>query len=151
MLRRLRRAAKHLVIIALCVSCCALTGCVESTFQLANSSRLPKWITIPPGLTRQEVSVTLDYYVTLFGDDVKFIEKDENGRTWSKISGKTRGLYPLCLKNPPPGSVPGYPLYEIITVDGRTEIIEHKKMEPIFYVNDDPIVRKELLAGNGHC
>jgi hypothetical protein len=35
-------------------------------------------------------------------------------------------------------------LYEAITVDGVTEIIEHRKMEPIFFVTDDPAVRKQI-------
>lgn len=34
----------------------------------------------------------------------------------------------------------GYPAYEAITVDGITEIIEHRKMEPVFYVTDDASV-----------
>lgn len=147
----LRRKAKHLLIVALCVSCCAVTGCVESTFQLADSSRLPKWITIPPGLTRTDVSVTMNYYVGLFGRTAEFIEKDEDGKILSKVNGRLKGPCPLLLKNPPAGFSPGYPTFEVITVNGQTDIIEHKKMEPIFYVNDDPNVRKELLAGNGHC
>lgn len=36
-----------------------------------------------------------------------------------------------------------YPAYEAITVNGITEIIEHRKMEPIFYVTDDPTVWKQ--------
>lgn len=151
MAKSLRRTAKQLLIVALCVSCCAVTGCIESSFQLAGSSRLPKWIAIPQGLTRKDVSVTMNYYVGLFSRTAEFIEKDKNGRILSKASGKVRGLCPLQLKSPPPGSVPGYPKYEVITVDGITEIIEHREMEPIFYVNDDPTIRKELLAGNGHC
>jgi hypothetical protein len=151
----LRRTAKHLLMVVLCVSCCAVTGCIESSFQLAGSSRLPQWITIPSGLTRKDVSVTMNYYSNPFGPDVKFLEKDKNGRILSKVSGKTRGC-PLQGKNPPPGVEPGrgYPGYVVITVDGITEIIEHKKMEPLFYVNDDPIVRNESfaeLAKPQHC
>ena len=48
---------------------------------------------------------------------------------------------------PPPGFPPGYPAYEVITVNGITDIIEHRKMEPIFYVTDDPAVWKELGVG----
>jgi hypothetical protein len=57
-----------------------------------------------------------------------------------------KGSEPFYLKNPPQGSAPGYPAYEIITVDGITEIIEHRKMEPLFYVTDDPAVWKELMG-----
>src|SRR5260370_28279158 len=34
----------------------------ESTFQLASESRLPKWITLPPGLTRSDVSIKMSYF-----------------------------------------------------------------------------------------
>ena len=37
-----------------------------------------------------------------------------------------------------------YPAYEAITVNGITQIIEHKKMEPIFYVTDDAAVAKQF-------
>jgi hypothetical protein len=52
----------------------------------------------------------------------------------------------LCLKVPSPGFPAGYPSYEIVSIGGVTEIIEHRKMEPIFYVSDDPAVRAELVA-----
>jgi len=41
----------------------------------------------------------------------------------------------------------GYPSYEVITLNGITDIIEHRRMEPIFYVTDDPAVWKELGVG----
>ena len=40
----------------------------------------------------------------------------------------------------------GYPVYEIIAVGGKTEIIEHRKMEPVFYVTDDPAVWAEFSS-----
>jgi hypothetical protein len=56
-------------------------------------------------------------------------------------------LGPNQLKHPPPGFPPSYPAHEVITVNGITEIIEHRKMEPIFYITDDPAVWKELGVG----
>jgi hypothetical protein len=38
----------------------------------------------------------------------------------------------------------GYPAYEIETVNGITEAAEFKRMEPVFYINDDPAVRTKL-------
>ncbi len=38
----------------------------------------------------------------------------------------------------------GYPAYEVITVNGVTDIVEFRHMEPIFYMTDDPRVWKEL-------
>ena len=37
-----------------------------------------------------------------------------------------------------------YPLYEIETANGISEVIEHKRMEPVFYVSDDTEVRRRL-------
>jgi hypothetical protein len=37
-----------------------------------------------------------------------------------------------------------YPGYEVVTVDGMTEVIEHRRMEPIFYITDDPQVKQRL-------
>jgi hypothetical protein len=109
----------------------------ESTFQLANDSRLPKWVSIPPGLTRADVSVTMNYYSMPIVDDAQFILKDRKGKVLAKVSGKTKDLRP---KRQPFD----YPAYVAITVNGETDIIEHKRMEPIFYVTDDPAVWKEL-------
>jgi len=133
--------------------CVALTflgstiGCgwfPESTFELDRESRLPKWITLPPGLTRADVSLSMSYYVWPWGSRATFVLRDSKGKILAKVSGKVRGLGPNQLKESRPGSPPGYPSYEVITVNGMTEIIEHRRMEPRFYVSDDPAVRKEL-------
>jgi hypothetical protein len=58
-----------------------------------------------------------------------------------------KGSERFQLKHPPPGFPPGYPSYELITVNGIIEIIEHRKMEPVFYITDDPAVWKELGVG----
>lgn len=127
------RLSRCLLIAALCIHCCAMTGCIESSFQLAPESRLPKWIVIPPGRTRADVSVEMTYYTPPLG--VKFRLRDKNGRTLATAKGKCRDSNPKQ-----PGFV--YPAYEEVTVNGTTEIIEHKKMEPIFYVWDDPALTK---------
>jgi hypothetical protein len=116
----------------------------ESTFELASESRLPKWITLPQGLTRADVSITMSYYVKPWGRSATFILEDTKGQIRTKVNGKTRGLGPNHLNHPPPGFPPGYPAYEVITVNGLTEIIEHRKPEATFYITDDPAVWKEL-------
>jgi hypothetical protein len=146
MLRRFLCSEKCLIILALCISSCAISGCLESTFTLASESRLPRFVTLPPGLTRADASLTMSYYVWPWGRSATFILRDKKGQILSKVSGREKGLEPLQLKNPTKGFPPGYPAFEVITTHGITEIIEHKKMEPIFYINDDPAVRKELLA-----
>jgi hypothetical protein len=128
----------------------AITGCEyfpESTFQLASESRLPKWITLPPGLTRADVSITMSYYTVPWGNDVIFELLDAKGKVFEKEYGKEKCSGPFHLKNPPPGFPSGYPAYEEIIVGGTTEMIEHRKMEPVFYVSDDPTVWKEVATG----
>jgi hypothetical protein len=78
------------------------------------------------------------------GSNVKFILQDAKKQTPIKLYGKEKDGEPFELKHPPQGFPPGYPAYEVITVNCVTEIIEHRKMEPIFYVSDDAAVWKEL-------
>jgi hypothetical protein len=119
----------------------------ESTFELASESRLPKWIALPPGLTRADVSVTMSYYGLPWGSSATFLLRDMKGKILTKVDGKVKGSEPFQLKHPPPGFPPGYPSYSVITANRMTEIIEHRKMEPIFYVTDDPSVWKETEVG----
>jgi hypothetical protein len=137
-----------LVMLAIAGSVIVLSEWIpESTFELASESRLPKWITLPPGLPRTDVSITMSYYNSPWGNDATFILQDAKGKIRTKLNGKTRGLGPNYLKHPPPGFPPGYPSYSVITVNGITDIIEHRKMEPLFYITDDPAVWKELGVG----
>jgi hypothetical protein len=143
----IRRVDKFLLFfVALTIAGSAI-GCEwfpESTFVLASESRLPKWITLPPGLTRTDVSITMSYYSKPWGGSATFILRDTKGQIRTKVAGKVKGLEPFQLKHPPPAFPPGYPSYSVITVNGITEIIEHRKPEPIFYITDDPAVWKEL-------
>lgn len=118
----------------------------ESTFQLASESRLPKWITLPPGLTRADVSITMSYYITPWGRSAVFILRDPNGKILENVTGKLKCLQPFQLKNPPQGFASGYPAYEEIIIKGTAEMIEHRRPEPIFYITDDPVVWKEHRA-----
>jgi len=129
------------------LACLVLTGCglfPESLFSLANESRLPKWFTLLPNQTRANVTVTMDYYIDSSGRTATFTLQDSSGSVISKVTGKQKGLEPLQRSANQPGYPKGYPSYEIITVGGITEIIEHRKMEPIFYVADDPEVKAEF-------
>lgn len=81
------------------------------------------------------MSVTLNYY-TATRDEAKVILKDKKGKKLAKIRGKIK-----CQ------SLSNYPAYVAVDVNGTTEVIEHRKIKPIFYLNDDPAVREELLAG----
>jgi len=143
MRRVFSRIRQCLLLAALCVSCCAIGGCLESHFELAGESRLPKWFTIPPGLERADVTVTMDYYTVLWGNDARFTFKGINGKEFAKVSGEMTNLCPY-MPDPSQRSRFVYPQYVAITANGITDIMEHKKMEPIFYVSDDPDVWKIL-------
>ena len=130
------RAGTYLIVVALCIFSCAMTGCVESTFTLASESRLPRFVTLPPGLTRTDVSVTLNLYAPLKGPDAKFVLADRKGKKLAEVKGRTTRL-----------TSPTY--YRIVTQNGATEIIklrpyrQHENMEQngrvvaLFYVIDD--------------
>lgn len=138
---------RRLLAVVLVVACLPLLGCEffpESTFDLAPESRLPKWFSLPPGLTRGEVTVKMSYYVKPSGRTATFTLSGSKKEKISEVRGTQRGLQPIELKKPPRGYPPGYPSYEIITVKGITEVIEHRRMEPIFYVTDNPAVLAEL-------
>jgi hypothetical protein len=145
------------LIAAVCISACALTGCVESSFNLAAESRLPRGVAIPPGVTRADVFVTLDYIGI---SQAKFTLRDKTGKKLATVHGKTKGG-PIYLKTTPQGSDPGSPGYQLVVINGVTEIMEcrpyraHQNMEQngrivaLFYVVDDPAITKEVLAGRG--
>ena len=144
------RTDKYVLLIVVAISCCLMVGCEyfpESTFELARESRVPKWFTLPPELTRADVSITMSYYTKPWGRSAKFTLRDKQKKILAEVYGKEKGSEPLHLKNPPKGFDIGYPTYEIITANGITEIIEHRKMEPKFYVTDNPAVWTELTGG----
>ncbi len=135
--------------ILLAVVCFTNTGCeflAESTFKLADESRLPKCVTLPPGLTRADVSLTMSYYSMPWGGSAQFTLQNKNGQVMMKEDGKVRCKEPFQLKSSPQQSSSGYPAYEPITVNGITEIIEHRRMEPIFFVTDNPAVWKQYQS-----
>jgi hypothetical protein len=127
---------RYLAIVALCISSCAISGCVESAFVLSSESRLPTCIALPPGLTRKDVSVTLYLYTSIHGsNDVSFILKDLKGRELSKVKGSTGGTL-------------GSRYFNVHTDKGTNELIElwpyrpHENMEQngravaLFYVDE---------------
>ncbi|MBN9617279.1 MAG: hypothetical protein BGO25_02385 [Acidobacteriales bacterium 59-55] len=142
-IKRYRLLAILLLVVFLAIKGCELFP--EATFTLANDSRLPKWVTLPQGFTQADVSVSMNYYA-LPWPRAQFILRDKNGHILKKENGKMRCRSPFELINHPQGFPSGYPAYEAITVNGITEIIEHRKIEPIFYVTDDPAVWKQYQS-----
>jgi hypothetical protein len=51
-------------------------------------------MTLPPGLTRADVSVTLNLYAPLLGPDAKFVLTDRKGKKLAEVKGKTKESIP---------------------------------------------------------
>jgi hypothetical protein len=146
MINIIRRINKQLLIVPLCISSCAMSGCLESSFDLASESRLPELITLPSGFTRADVSVTLNLYSAPW-PYAKFISRDWKGKKLGDVNGKTEH----------PSYLPFYD--EIVVVSGVSEIIafkpysEHEHMTQngipvaLFYVVDDSCARDEGFEG----
>jgi hypothetical protein len=116
---------------------------VESNFALSDSSRLPMWFNLPQSYSRENLTVIIYYYASSDGKpDLKADLIDKKGKSPKDIVmygggkvletkyGHTKKLGSMGLDNP-------YPSYTEGTIDGIAEIIEHKAMEPIFYISDD--------------
>jgi hypothetical protein len=130
--------------LVLFAACNPMRGCPESDFTLAQESRLPRWFSLPPGVQRGRVTVSLVYYTApLSGPPVATVAlRGSAGQTLDHVVATMSELHTL---QPYSGTGPmPYPIYEVLTANGITEVIEHRRMEPIFYVNDDPEVWRKL-------
>ena len=129
-------ADKCLLIVALCISSFAITGCVDSVNYLASDSRLPKWFTLPPGLTPADVTV-VRYAMepTSRGVD-KVVLYEGRYKKLSEVSGKSIRLGNFLLN-----VVNGVP--EITEYKAQND--EHGNRMPCFYVVDDPALNRKLL------
>jgi hypothetical protein len=139
-----RKLAWGLLASLLFAACSPTRGCIESDFTLSPESRLPKWFA-SAGTPRAEATVTMDYWLGLIeGRTATFKLWNAKGRKIAEVVGQQQGNEPLTLEPPGATGPTPYPRYEIITVEGVTEIIEHRRMEPIFYISDDPDVKRKL-------
>lgn len=84
----------------------------------------------------------MNYYVKPWGRSAQFVLRDKQERIIKKEDGKMRCKASFQL-NRSQNHHFYYPAYEAISVNGIAEIIEHRKMEPTFYVTDDAAVWKQ--------
>ena len=59
------------------------------------------------------------------------------------VNGIQKGLMPLYLKTST-GEIDKSAAYEVLSVDGKTDIIGHKGENDLFFMVDDPAVWSEL-------
>lgn len=117
---------------------CTRHGMVESEFSLATESRLPNWFNFPDGSSVSDYSVNLTYYSS---KKVKVVVLER------KTSGKKAVLFesvgeskwhPISEKKfKEQGGHTYYPQCDIVTINGKEEVLLQKKREPILYVIDD--------------
>lgn len=131
---------KHGFWLVLTVSVCVLSiGCAEAAFELAAESRVPKWFVLSKDLSRSEVRVRMGYYTRPHGGMARVTLLSANGEEMAEVSGLVRDLKPQRRQ----GQLENYPIYEVITANGITEVIEHRG-GPVFYMVDDPAVKADL-------
>jgi hypothetical protein len=141
MLRQFLPTKEHLLMVALCLSCFAISGCIESIWELTSDSRLPKGITLPPGLTRADVRVVEEAMEpTRRGVDVKVILYNIKYKKLEEVRGNSFDLSGR---------------YFIVVVDGVPEVIGLKTQKnklgddlAYFFVVDDPALKTKLLNEN---
>jgi hypothetical protein len=125
-----------------CAGCDLRYGVLETSFRLADDSRLPKWFNVPKGYSRSDLRVTIDFYTspcffckdtvtTLYGPppDNKEIMKKAGKFRWHPLSD--RDLY-----NKYPATK--FPNYTIVKVDGIDEVFEQRQAGNSLYITDDP-------------
>ena len=135
-----------IVISALLVTACSpYRGFIESEFTLADESPLPVWLEpLPDGYSRDDVKVIIQYYSPPWNVDDTVVMVKTGFRTLEKKTGDGE-YHPEYLKwAKEDWANRRYPAYYTVTIDGTTEIIEHKKMEPIFYVSDEGEMRRTM-------
>ncbi len=106
------------------------------------------WFTLSPGLARADVSVTMDYYITSTGRSAVFVLHGKERRVLGEFTGTLRGLSPMSLKEQTPSDNAASSSFEVVDVHGVLDVVEHKKMEPGFYMVDDPTIAKSLLQSS---
>ncbi len=146
--------SKMLFIVALLLaSCSPIRGCLESQFTLAPESRLPKWFSLPGGVSRGDVIVTLKYYTPPVAVDDAVLELiTRNGEKLSMVTGQ-RCWHPVMKKkrNQYGGFNPdSYPHHVYIRANGVLEVIEHGP-GPMFRITDDPMLVKEAALESNRC
>jgi hypothetical protein len=126
-------------------ACHPLRGCAESEFSLAPESRLPRWFSLPPGVSRSDVDVVMTYYIGASGHTARFVMRHRDGRELAEVEGAIRDNHPQTLV-PDPGTGPlPYPNYAIVTSNGITEVVEHRRREDsVFYITDDAELKRKL-------
>lgn len=150
-----RSPLKYWLLVALLsTSCSPIRACVSTTFDLAADSRLPGWFAIPAGRSRNDLRVTVTYYPPLLPSATVLELLDSNGRAIAHANGRMCWHPAMHDKlNEYGGLNPdSYPHWVIVTVNGLTEVLEHRYSSQFRVVDDVTLVAqaKESVS-KGEC
>ena len=116
---------------------------LESSFELSPESRFPRWFSIPQGFKRKDLTVKIYYYSPIppytYDIKIELLGPSPEFRVLHRKTGKHR-WHPDSERR----GYQSYPGYVVASVNGIDEVIEHKAMEPIFYVSDDAKLISEI-------
>ena len=125
------KCRKLVVLGAILLSACnPMRGCVESNYQLSPESRLPKWLLLPPGVSRENASVKLAFYAPPLSsaDNVDVDLVDRAGHRLAHATGR-------AITHPRSSDTSTY--WRIIIVNGVMEVLEFRPVNDVFHVTDD--------------
>jgi hypothetical protein len=142
--RAMRVSPRALVLVALLfASCNPLRGCVESYFELQTDCRLPRWFSVPAGMTRTDVKVTLSFVTGLFGlDNMVTRLEDSHGRTLATVTGRScpHPEGDAVQRNESGGFSGETPRYTIMVTQDAFEVFDFRDKSKGVRVSDDPAV-----------
>lgn len=118
-----------------------LAGCflsVSGKFRLRGDSPLPRWVALPQGMTRDQVSVTIIEYEPMFTSKSKeiFIVKDNRGKVIQKEVGYGY-WHPDSARKKIPAAT--FPNWTIIEVNGTKEVYEQSEKNDLLKIVKKPL------------
>lgn len=121
------------------ITSCDRHGFISGYFRLREDSPLPSWIALPPGTTRDEVSVAITIYeaTTTPQTKVRFVVR--NKRT-GRIIQEAMGIgywHPDSKREKAPAGT--YPKWEIIEVNGTKEVYEQSEFNDLLRIVKKPL------------
>ena len=112
---------------------------------------MPRWVSVPPEYSRNDVTVKLTYYAPPFPVDNVVIEYEgRNGKALSSVTGEMC-WYPVMekKKNQHGGfDSDSYPHYVYIRAKGVLEVVEHVRGST-FRIMDDQALTKAATDALG--
>jgi len=115
-------------------SCMDRHGVIGAIFRLRDDSPLPSWVSLPPGTSRDQVSVTITRYEATTTPQWKerlVVRNKTSGRIIQEIIG-TGYWHPDSEREKAPAGT--YPNWVIIEVNGTKEVYEQSEANDLLKI-----------------